>query len=129
MPVSDHEVVLVPQDQYKAIDYLVGIWEGVGKPTEPFSKSGLKVLAAMIEAWKVLMPEEYLGWKQVRDEYQSSELDVHDQVKKKTGRIVVSMPRLFITLFHKLFPGYDTDRKFFIKLGRHFPIFRFARKI
>lgn len=129
MPVADHEVILLPQDQYQAVDYLVKIWEGVGRPTEPFSKSGLKVVEAIIEAWKIIKPDEYMDWKRIRDEYQSSEMDVHDQVKQKTGRIAVSMPRLFITLFHKMFPGYNTDRTFFLKLGKHYPIFRFAQKL
>lgn len=129
MPVTDHEVVLVPQDKYLAVDYLIKIWESVGRPTEPFSKSGLRVVEAIIEVWKVILPEEYVEWKKIRDDYQRSEKDIHTQVREGTGRISVSMPRLFVTLIHKMFPDYKMDKSFFVKLAKHFEIFRFANKI
>jgi hypothetical protein len=64
-----------------------------------------------------------------RAEYKGSELDIKDQVKKKTGRSLASYPYPIYAMMKKLFPKFNpTERNNCMKMVKRFPIFRFANK-
>lgn len=127
--VSDFKVELFTQEEYSAADMLAKLWDGLGRPTDPFSESGIKLMNGILSTWEVLRPEEAYDWKRMRDEYKNNEKDIHQQVKEHSGRILAAMPPLFLTFFHTFFPDYKMDREFFIKLARQFPMMRMANRI
>lgn len=127
--LQDYEDVNL--NAYGASAFLTLSWERLGKPADPIStENGRKLMEIIIHVWAKELTQEYVEWKAIRDEYQQSELSIHDQVKQGTGRSLASYPMFVYKLMKKLFPTFDPiERSNCMTLIKHFPIFRFVNKV
>lgn len=120
----------IPHRQGAAItDLLVKMWEKLGKPEDPFSVSGEKLMQIIIATWEDTYPEESRQWYEDRKEYKLEELDIKTQVRRKTGRSLASYPYYIFTIMKIVFPKVKfSDRKIHMKMVKKYPMFLFANK-
>lgn len=116
-------------EEWDSVDAISRAYQAFGFPQSPFSESGRKVVETIINVWEVVRPDEAYRWKRERDAYQSSEMDIHQQVKKQTGRTLASYPSFIFMIFKKVFPECKFKREDHIKFAQLWPIFRYANKI
>lgn len=124
---EDYE--MVSQEDWLASDALSRIYISLGRPESPFTVSGKKMVDSIIKAWEFKFPEEVNLWKATRDEYQEEEMSIRTQVRKGTGRTIVSYPKMIHALLSFFFPDEKMNRTFHMKMGKNFDIFRFANKL
>lgn len=109
-------------------EFLYRVWDKLGRPEDPLSTPGKKLVEAIIMAYEKAYPIEWHKWLSQRSDYQSDELTLHEQLK--TGRSLASYPVFIYHILHKMFPNTDfSERKFVIKFVKAFPMFRFANKV
>lgn len=123
------DIYEIPSNQATAItNYLVYAWEKLGKPEDPLSESGKKLMDVLLATWEDTYPTESYSWRKAREEHISSELSLKEQID--TGRSLASYPTYVFYLMKKLFPNWDPiKRENCIALIREFPIFRMVEKI
>ena len=120
----------IPQVSLVASKWLVDLWIKLGKPPNPFTEQGIKLMNVIIAVWEDLYPHEAEKWHEHRDEYQKNELTIHQQVKRQTGRSLASFPVPVYRMMRKLFPGFQsTERKNVMKMVRKWPIFQMANRL
>lgn len=128
--MDDEEYEVVPAPAVAASKVLVDMKTRLGNPDDPYSKQGKKLMDIMIAVWEDLWPSEAKKWHEDRREYQVAEMTIKEQVHKRTGRSLASIPYPIYELMRKLFPTYKlSHRDDYIKLVKHYPIFRFANKV
>lgn len=125
------DIYEIPSEQATAItSYLVYAWEKLGKPQDPLSESGKKMMEVILATWEDTYPFEYHEWKSIRDEYQESEMEIHDQVKQQTGRNLAAYPMYVLQVMKRVFPNWDPiKRENCMALVKEYPIFRMANKV
>lgn len=124
------EYDIVPPESVAASKIIVDFWDRLGKPQDPLSKTGEKLMKIMIAVWEDLYPLEAYRWLKQRKEYKSSELTIGEQVKQHTGRSLASYPYPIYQMMKVVFPEFDpVKRENCIKMVKKFPIFQFANKV
>lgn len=109
---------------------LVEAWKRLGKPTDPFSTSGKKLVDVIIAIWEDLYPLDAKMWYAERENYQKSELSIKEQVAKQTGRSLASYPLPVFQMITATFKGFDpAERNNCMKMVSVWPQFRFANKV
>lgn len=109
---------------------VVDMWIGLGRPTDPFTEAGKKLMNIIIAVWEDCYPKDASEWYAARKEYQDAELTIKEQIKQKTGRSLASYPYAVFAMMNAVFVGFDpTERKNCIKMVAQWPIFRFANKV
>lgn len=127
----DGEVYDIPTRHAAAIvEAIVSTWERLGKPEDPFSREGEKLMRVIVATWEDTYPEESRRWYEERKEYQKEELDIRTQVSRQTGRSLASYPYYIYTILRKIFPKVKFgERKTAMKMAKKYPMFKFANKI
>lgn len=121
---------VIPKEVNAATRAIEFSYNKVGRPTDPLSTAGKKVVAVMIAVWEDLYPEQSRSWFKVREEYKINEMSIKEQSRKKTGRSLASLPKPIYKMFQVLFPEFKlNNRDNFIKLCKAFPIFQFVNRI
>ena len=125
-------------DEYHTVDerallvskLLADMWVRFGKPTTPLSKSGEKLMNALIASWQEIFPQQYKDWLEERKEYQREEKSIKQQVKHHTGRSLASYPSYIYHMMKKLFPDFNpAERNNAMKIVKKWPMFRMANKV
>ncbi len=128
MGKEEYEVISSPV--VAASSALVKTWEKLGKPTDPFSDHGEKLMYVIIAIWEDLSPEESKMWYRDREEYKKAELSINEQRSKKTGRSLASYPYLIYKMMRKVFPTFKpAEKENAKKMCRKFPMFQFCNRI
>lgn len=127
---DDEEYDVIHPQAVAASNIIVDMWEKLGKPVTPFSKSGAKLMDILISVWHDSYPEQAKEWLSMRKEYQDAELDIQTQVKRKTGRSLASYPYPLFCMIRKVFPKFKpAERNNAIKMVKKWPMFRMAKKV
>lgn len=121
----------IPTQQATAVTNAITFtWNQLGKPQDPFSASGQKLMEVIIATWEDTYPELSSQWYEDRTEYRNNELSVSEQVHQKTGRSLASYPMYVFQIMKTVFPGVKlSDRKTSLKMVKHYPMFQMANKI
>lgn len=121
----------IPTEQATAVtNAIVFAWDQLGKPDDPFSEAGKKLMNVIIATWEDTYPDLASKWYEDRDEYQRSEMTTKEQVYQKTGRSLASYPMYIFTIMKKVFPNVKlSDRDTSMKMVKHYPMFRMANKV
>lgn len=120
----------IPKEALQLSAMLTNAYIAVGRPEDPLSTNGRKLIKIVLAAWEDLYPHDVVEWKAARDEHLSAEMSISEQVSKRTGRTLGSYPAPVYFILCKLFPKFKfTERENMIKIVREFPIFRFVNKI
>lgn len=128
MDGEDYEIIR--PEAVQTSKYVVDMWLKLGKPKDPFSDQGKKLVELMIAGWEYCYPFEAREWYEMRKEYQGAEMSIHDQVKQKTGRSLASYPYPIYAMMTAVFKGFDpAERNNCIKMVKEWPMFRFANKV
>lgn len=128
--LGEEEYSVIDPAAVQASKILVDSWIKLGKPTDPFSPSGKKIVNLIIAIWEDCFPIQRELWYGERKKYQESEMSIGEQVRKGTGRSLASFPVPVYHMLTKTFKGFDpAERKNCIKMVKEWPLFRFANRI
>lgn len=118
----------VPTNQAIVVtDLLIRMWDRLGKPSDPFSESGKKMMEVIIATWEDSFPVESRAWYEERKLYQKEENSITYQVHHETGRSLASYPYYIYSVMKIIFPKFKfSDRNTVLKLVKYYPMFRFA---
>lgn len=120
----------VPTEAIAASKIIADMWVRLGKPRDPFTTSGAKMMEIMIAVWMDLYPLQARVWLEERKEYKLNEMSTGEQVRKHTGRSLASYPLPIYNMIKKVFRGFDpAERKNCMKIVQKWPIFQYANKI
>lgn len=112
-----------------AVNAIMFVWEKTGRPEDPFSDAGEKVINTIIATWEDLFPADSRKWYAERAEYRKEELSTREQVHRKTGRSLASYPYYIFTILKKVFPSTKfADRETALKMVKRYPMFQLANK-
>ena len=121
---------VIRPEAVEASKILADTWIRLGKPVDPFSVAGKKIVNLIIAIWEDTYPLQAHMWIEERKHYQSAEKTIHEQVSQKTGRSLASFPYPVYQMIIKTFKGFDpAERKNCMKFVKEWPIFRFANKV
>lgn len=124
------EYEVIPPQAVAASEAVVRTWIHLGRPESPFTESGEKLMKVIIAVWEDTWPQQASEWHAMRKNYQDVEMDISEQVSKKTGRSLASYPYPLYTMMKKVFPKFDPgERKNAMKFVKKWPMFRMANKI
>ena len=113
-----------------ASKWLIDIYVALGRPPDPFTKTGEKLTNIIIAVWEDLYPIDSKIWHEERKEYQKNEMSISSQVSKHTGRSLASFPYPIYKMMKVVFPHFKiAERKNCIKMVKKWPMFRMANKI
>lgn len=126
----ENEEYEIPTRQAIAVtNLIVAIWDKLGKPQDPFSESGRKLMEVIIATWEDTYPELSKQWYEDRKEYKNEELSIREQVHQHTGRSLASYPMYIYQIMKKVFPNVKlSNRETSMKMVKHYPIFQMANK-
>lgn len=129
--INDDEIYEVPplaaQVTSKAI---ADIYVQLGRPQDPFSQAGTKMMNLLIRVWEDNYPAEARKWWADRADYKANELSTKEQVHKQTGRSLASYPYPLYQMMKRVFPEFKfSERRNVLKLVKHWPMFRMANKV
>lgn len=128
--IGNEEYEVIPPAAVSASKIISDMHTLLGRPDDPFSPQGEKLMHIIIAVWEDLYPREAMQWYEDRKEYQKEEMSVREQVNKQTGRSLASIPLPIYRLMRKVFPNYKMDnRDDFIKLVGRYPLFRMANRV
>lgn len=128
--LDDQEFDVVPREAVVASKAIADIYIKLGRPQNPFTDSGQKMMQLIIAVWEDLYPLQAKMWYDDRRDYQSNELSIREQVHKRTGRSLASYPLPIYNMMKKVFRGFDpAERKNCIKMVKYWPQFRMANKV
>lgn len=120
----------IPKEASAAARILSEIYIKLGSPQDPYSKAGEKMMDLIISVWEDLYPRDAHEWYQSRANYQRAELSTKEQVRKRTGRSLASIPSPIYELMKVLFKDYKlSHRDDYIKLVKKYPMFRMANVV
>lgn len=130
LTLNNEEYEVIPPHTVQASKVIADMHELLGRPGDPYTTSGRKMMEIILSVWQDLDPVESKRWFDARSEYQESELSIKEQVHKGTGRSLASIPTPVYRMMQKVFPSMDlSSRDGFIKLVKEYPIFRMANKV
>lgn len=127
--VDGREYVLPTQMVLDAANLMTKAWVDLGKPDSIFTQTGRKLMVILIGLWQDMMPEEAREWMIQRKKYQDNELSASEQIRKQTGRSLVSLPRFIYSMMRALFKDEKQDTPYWKKLAKEYPMFRFTNKV
>ena len=108
---------------------LAQTWEILGKPEDPLSEAGSKLMYAVIAVWEELYSDDAKKWAEDRKDYKKAELSTREQVAHHTGRSLASYPFPIFQMMKKLFPKFKaTERQNCMKMVARFPMFLMANR-
>lgn len=120
----------IPQTAVQASKLLANTWVRLGRPNDPFTDSGKKIMNIIIAIWEDCYPLDAKIWYEERKIYQNNELSTREQVHKGTGRSLASYPYPIFQMIVTTFKGFDpAERKNCMKMVKEWPMFRFANKV
>lgn len=121
----------IPTDQAVAVSNAITYaWQKLGRPETPLSESGRKLMQVIFATWEDTYPFESAEWKSLREEYQSNEMDIHEQSVQHTGRTLACYPMFVLHIMKRVFPNFDPiQRDNCIKMATEYPMLRMANKI
>lgn len=120
----------IPAISVKASELVTNAYIRLGRPQDPFTPSGEKMMNIIIAVWEDLYPRQRIAWEADRADYKRAELSISEQVSKKTGRSLASYPYPIYLMMKKIFPKFNAiDRKNCMRMVKKWPMFRFANKI
>lgn len=120
----------VSQDAYAASRIIADMYIKLGRPKDPFSVSGAKMLDIIIAVWQDLYPLQSKMWLEDRKDYKNNELTAREQVRKHTGRSLASYPLPILNIMRRVFRGFDPcERKNCMKIVKKWPIFQMTNKV
>lgn len=123
--LSNYE--LPPKEAVMITEYFMRVWEKLGRPSDPLTRTGQAMVDAVILAYEKTYPNEWHQWLENRKEYQDNELTLHEQLQ--TGRSLASYPVFIYNSLKRLFPNTDfSDRDFVFKFIKLYPAFRVCGK-
>jgi len=121
---------MIPEVVNEALMSLMLAWERLGQPKSVFSESGNKLMIVIIATWRDLFPKESQDWLDQRAESKFNEKTIHEQVKSQSGRSLASIPLYIHKIMKEVFKEDKvTDREYYKKLVKKFPIFQMANKV
>lgn len=128
--IGDEEFEEIPREASAGARIVSDMWKLLGRPKDPLSASGEKLMKIIIAVWEDLWPLQAAQWHEERKEYQNAELSISEQVHRQTGRSLASYPLPVYQIMKKVFPGFDaSERKNCMKMVKRYPIFRMANKV
>lgn len=128
--MDGEEYEVIPAHVNAASKALQLMYDKLGRPQDPLSASGEKLMKVIIAVWMDLYPEESTRWLAQRTEYKQAELSISEQSRKHTGRSLASYPFHIYKMMKLLFPDFKmNERSNVIKLVEKYPIFQFANKV
>lgn len=127
--IDGEEYEEIPRNVNAATLILEKLYSSLGRPQEPFSEAGQKMMNTMLAVWEDLYPSQAKAWYEQRKEYQNAELSISEQVSKSTGRSLASIPGPVYKMMRVFFPEFKHERENFIKLAQRWPQLRMANKI
>lgn len=126
--LNDYKII--PPHLASATAFIVELWDKLGRPTDPLSESGVKLVNFIFDCYKELFPQEYHKWLEERKKYQLNEMTISEQVRKRTGRSLISYPYWVFMVLKKVFPNFDfVKRENAMKIAKKFPQFQIANKV
>ena len=127
----DGEVYDIPTKQAVSVTNAIAIsWKELGKPQDPFSESGEKLMKIIIATWEDTYPQLSKQWYEDRQETVKSQLTSKEQVHQKTGRQLASYPMYIYQIIKKVFPNIKlSDRKTTLKMVKHYPMFKLVENV
>lgn len=129
MSFTVNDYTIIPPHLSSATQMIVELWDKVGRPTDPLSSSGKKVVHFVFECYKELFPSEFKQWLDERKEYQVHEKSIPEQVRNHTGRSLLSYPYWVFMVLRNVFPHFDfVKRENALKIAACFPQFQIANK-
>jgi len=124
------EYYIVPPQAVTSAKVLVDMWERLGRPANPFTDAGAKLMNIIIAVWEDGYPAHVREWLKDRKDYQNNEMRITDQVQQHTGRSLASYPLPVFNMMKQLFPDFNpAERKNCMKMVRKWPIFRMANRV
>lgn len=106
------------------------MWVRLGRPQDPFTESGKKLMDIIIAVWEDCYPIDRNEWYSARDIYKKEEMSIRDQVKQQTGRSLASYPYPIFAMMKAVFKKFDpAERNNCIKMVKLWPMFQFANKV
>jgi hypothetical protein len=128
--IAQDDYEIIPPEANAASKAIVDMWKILGRPQDPFSESGAKMMDLIIAVWEDLYPKDRQEWYAARSLYQNSEKTISEQVSHHTGRSLASYPYPIYTLMHSIFRNFDpTERDNCMKMVKKWPMFRMANKV
>lgn len=126
--LNDYEEI--PKEAMIGSKMLAETYIRLGRPQNPLSSTGIKMMNVIIAIWQDLYPIESEQWINERKSHLLSEMSISSQVKLHTGRSLASFPWPVYQMMKKLFPLFKPqDRKNCIKMVKKFPIFKLVNQI
>lgn len=120
----------VSKEASAASRILSDLYNDLGKPKDPFSEAGQKLVKVIIAVWEDLYPIESKVWHQEREEHKVAEMDIKEQVHQRTGRSLASYPYPIFKMMAVVFPGFKpAERKNCMKMIKLFPMFKMVNRI
>ncbi len=102
----------------------------LGRPENPFTPSGEKLMNIIIAVWEDLYPKEAKVWYDERRDYKSAELTISEQVTRRTGRSLASYPFAIYQIMRTVFPTIEpAERATCMKMIARWPMFQMANKV
>lgn len=126
--LDDYEVI--PSEAVVASKAVVDMWILLGRPEDPFSESGSKLMNLIISVWEDLYPQDRKDWYKARTIYQGYEKTIQEQVRQKTGRSLASYPYPIFSMMKVVFKNFDpAERENCKKMVKKWPQFRMANRV
>ena len=120
----------VPQEAIMVSKWLVDVWVRLGKPQNPFTPSGAKMMDVIIASWEDLYPVDSQIWYNERRDHLGAELSISTQVSRHTGRSLASFPYPIFQMMKTIFKDFKpAERKNCLKMVKKWPMFRFVNKV
>jgi hypothetical protein len=128
--LGQEEYDIIPKANMAAARALEYAYVRLGKPQDPFTTSGTKLVDVMISIWEDMYPLDAKTWYETRKEYKNAELTISEQVHKRTGRSLASFPLPIYQMMKKVFKGFDpAEKKNCLKMVSKWPMFQMANKV
>lgn len=109
---------------------IADFWIKLGRPQDPFTESGKKMMDIIIAVWEDCYPLQAKMWFAERADYQKNEMSAREQVRKGTGRSLASYPYPIFMMMKATFKGFDPgERKNCMKMVAQWPQFRMTNKV
>jgi hypothetical protein len=130
MALNLEDYDIIPPHLSTLTSFIVEVWQRLGKPTDPLSEAGQKLVNFVFDSYEELYPQEYKAWRESIKEYQLAEKTLTEQVRKHTGRSLISYPYWVFMILKKLFPNFDfVKRENALKIAKTFKQFQVANKV
>lgn len=125
--INDYEII--PPHLSSATEMIASLWDKLGRPKDPLSKTGRKLVEFIFDCYKELFPYEYAQWVENLKLHKKEEWSITEQVRKHTGRSLLSYPYWVFMILKKVFPTFDfVKRENALKIAKIFPQFKIANK-